>query len=118
VVKAADIWVSVQPGNKNTDDIPLDLNGCVHPETGGMSVFDNPNHLPKHRKPKWMPGGEGRDTLFEIDSQFLIGGIAIRNSDLKGHCLVEPSLVCPYSVYATAICSTRTNWRKVLCLKP
>ena len=100
------------------DDIHVDKDRSVHPQTGGMSVFDDPVHLPKHRKPKWMIGGEGRDNLFEIDAQFISGEIVARNNGTQGHVLVEPSVDCLYSVYATAICNTRSYWRKILCLKP
>lgn len=52
-------------------DIPVDNRKRVKPNTGGMSVFTDPVHLPYHRKPRWMDDGEGRDPLPDALNEYL-----------------------------------------------
>ena len=77
--------LGVRPKFDQNGDIPLDENGKVKPGTGGMSVFDDPDKLPKHRKPFWMRGGEGRDSLFKMDQKNLCPDLNLRYNGQKSH---------------------------------
>lgn len=96
-------------------DITIDKNDRVVPDTGGMSVFENPEKLPKHRKPVWMEGGIGRDPLFRMNQNLLPKELTLRCTGNDGHALVEPAYVCKYLAYSSALCGTRTSWAEVLC---
>lgn len=92
-------------------DLPLDPQGFVEPNTGGMSVVpDDPLNLPKHRRPRSL-GGEGRDPVFAIDVVILPNALSVR-MDTSTHALVEPRIRCHYSKYEKALYSTRKAWRK------
>src|SRR5689334_20370385 len=48
-------------------DIPVDDDGYVGPGEDGMSVSqDSPEHLPSHRRPRWL-GGESDDPLWQVE---------------------------------------------------
>ena len=48
-------------------DIPVDTNGMVHSETGGMPVSPSPDDLSTHRKPPEF-GGTGKNPVWEINT--------------------------------------------------
>ena len=103
-----------KPLDKNQYDIPIDKNERVKPLTGGMSVYENPEKLPKHRKPSWMDGGEGRDPLFQINQKDLSSNLKLRYDGKESHALIEPANICKYFEYSSALCSTRKYWR-IIC---
>ena len=96
-------------------DIPVDHRECVKPKTGGMSVFSDPGHLPKHRKPAWMFGGEGRDPLFVLADVLLPCDLVTTEEGTIKHYLIEPFVECPYSRYASALYHTCEHWQEVPC---
>lgn len=87
-----------------------------------MSVFDDPEQMPKHRKPAWLSGGEGRDPLFRIEATSLADrasavpvGLAVRYDGMRAHAVVEPAAACSYAALMTALCLTRAFWVEVSC---
>jgi hypothetical protein len=95
-------------------DLDADVQGRVHPLTGGMSVTaSNPRALPYHRRPQeW--GGKGRDPVFGTDASKLGDDLAPRVDDeATSHWLVEPARIMPADAYQRALCTTRLDWEKV-----
>ena len=91
-------------------DIPVDANGDVAPNTGGMSVvMDDPRSLPRARRPRSL-GGVGRHPVFCLDCEKLPPTLLVRPSG-RPHALVEPSAVCKLSEYEQALHSTQPDWR-------
>lgn len=114
--------LGARPGGVPHGDIAVDSSGLVQAATGGMSVFDDPQQLPKHRKPAWLAGGEGRDPLFHIRLTSLTNhvdrlpvALAVRYDGLRGHAVVEPATTCPFVAYMAALCLTRASWLEVQC---
>jgi hypothetical protein len=95
-------------------DIPVDDEGRVEPESGGMSVArDDPAYLPPHRRPP-SHGGTGSDPVWEIDEEELGEALVCRlDVPPEGHGLVEPLLVMTLDDYELALAETRDGWREV-----
>lgn len=92
-------------------DIPINEDGTVHPNTGGMSVTPNTlEQLPVFRLPKSL-GGEGRDPVFSFQVVDLPSTLALRR-DKPSHALVEPSKSCLFEEYEQNLHSTREDWVK------
>ncbi|NTX19499.1 hypothetical protein HT748_08285 [Burkholderia cepacia] len=52
-------------------DIPVDSNGMVHPDTGGISVApESARNLPPHRRPENL-GGTGKDCAYVLNTSDL-----------------------------------------------
>src|SRR5947209_19528862 len=63
--------LGVRPGVGFGTDIPVDSQGYVYPETGGLSVAPtDPIHLPTHRRPPEL-GGTGKDPVWRLSIQTL-----------------------------------------------
>lgn len=59
------------PDQHRDGDIPVDTDGMVEPETGGMSVSPPPpTNLALHRRPREY-GGRGKDPVFELETDDL-----------------------------------------------
>lgn len=92
-------------------DIPINEDGTVHPNTGGMSVTPNTlERLPVFRLPKSL-GGEGRDPVFSFQVVDLPSTLALRR-DKPNHALIEPSKSCLFEEYEQNLHVTRENWVK------
>lgn len=92
-------------------DIHIDIQGQVHPKTGGMSVTpDDYRQLPNHRLPESL-GGEGRDPVFSFEVVNLPSSLMLRR-DKPSHALVEPSNSCLFEEYEQNLHGTRENWVK------
>lgn len=95
-------------------DVNADVEGTVHPRTGGMSVTAaNPRALPNHRRPpEW--GGKGRDPVFSIEQANLGEDLDARpEASGSDHWFVEPARVMIAENYQRAIWTTRPAWDKV-----
>lgn len=110
--------LGVRPGFPPVGDVGEDDAGSVHPGGGGMSVFREPELIPKHRKPAWLPGGEGRDSLFHIDARLLLPGLQVRLDGQPGHAVLEPAELCTMLAFQAALCRTRGTWMEVPCPTP
>ncbi|RYF69384.1 MAG: hypothetical protein EOO39_17645, partial [Cytophagaceae bacterium] len=92
-------------------DIPIDANGNVHPNTGGISVSPSPNDLPSHRKPPGF-GGTGKDPVWKINTNDL-GGDLKHIPDKPGHGTIQPSRTMSFDDYQKALADTQKKWKKV-----
>lgn len=92
-------------------DIPVDAQGNVHPNTGGVSVAPyTPGNLPSHRRPTTL-GGTGRDDVWGIDSGDL--GPDLRYvQDCPTHGTIQPTRTMPANEYQDALKRTKSRWRK------
>lgn len=95
-------------------DIPIDAQGMVHPETGGMSVSPHdPMGLPEHRRPPSL-GGTGKDPVFSMNSQSLPEGLQYRPDPRspQTHGFIEPSGPMSIEEYQRLLGSTASSWTK------
>ncbi len=101
--------LGVRPGI----DIPV-TEGKVRPGVGGPSVsLDDALNLPKHRRPEEY-GGTGRDPVFELDLDDLIGGLRLRvDPDEPTHGFLEPASEMQLADYRELIETTLASWRRV-----
>jgi hypothetical protein len=103
-------------------DIPIDPNGCVHPGTGGMSVYSSMRAMPARMIPKRLqsivPFAAGSNNLkiWAIgEGPFASGSVAARLSlridpeDVL-HGFVEPSAIMTFEQYVGALIETRLLW--------
>jgi RHS repeat-associated protein len=102
-------------GARPKDDIPLDAQDTVKPETGGVSVSpDSPMNLPPHRRPPDV-GGSGKDPVWCIRVCDLGPNLNYR-ADPKnptGHGFIEPTYPMSFNAYQNALANTRDRWRRV-----
>ncbi len=101
-------------GARSPDDITPDLEGKVHPGTGGMSITPgDPLLLPPHRRPSHLAGGYGKDPAWEIREEQLGSDLLLRLDPREPgeHGFVEPSSVVLLDAYQQALCSTAPGWR-------
>ena len=94
-------------------DIPIDPQGEVWPNTGGMSANLDAASIPSYRLPEaW--GGEGKDLdLYAILHDDLPDDLIFSLKD-KGHGFIEPIRPMSYDEMQQLIHMTRFAWRKVL----
>jgi hypothetical protein len=99
------------PPNENADIEP-DLNGIVHPGTGGMSASPNsPMNLPVSKRPPEL-GGKGKDPIWCISSCNLGPGLTYTPDTTKpGHGFIEPSTPMPISKYQQLLEGTQKQWK-------
>jgi hypothetical protein len=91
-------------------DIPIDAQGYVHPQTGGMSVtVDDVMYLPAHRRPSDF-NGTRKDPIFSINKEQLPKTLKARQQGSLHHHLIEPSDTCTFFQYDFALCLTRLSW--------
>lgn len=94
-------------------DIPIDAQGYVHPQTGGMSVtVDDVMYLPAHRRPPNF-NGTGKDPVFSIKKEKLPKTLTARQQGSLHHYLIEPGDTCTLTQYELNLSSTRPNWVKL-----
>ena len=104
-------------------DLPVDPNGKVQPQTGGMSVAPDwrklPDHLIPRRLKRLIPRARGRDDLvcWRLgDAEFLdcqcIALLVLRvdpaQPDKQG--FIEPASPMSIADYRSALASTRDDW--------
>jgi hypothetical protein len=102
-------------GVRSLIDIPVDEDGMVEPETGGMSVSpESPEHLPVHRRSESF-GGTGPDPVWEISDEELGEGLIYREDYVESlpHGLVEPAWRMRLDEYEDLLGATRTLWRRL-----
>jgi hypothetical protein len=101
-------------------DIPVDSNGNVSPNTGGMSVAPEWRTLLFYQIPKrlrhFAPGATGNDKLacWRLgESQFADGpvadGLKLRINSPK-HGTIEPVEVVPIETFQADLAATRDRW--------
>ena len=98
-----------------SDDIAVDADSMVYPDTGGLSVAPGaPENLPRHRRPPEY-GGTGRDPVWCIDSCDLPDGLKYRPDpdNPTGHGFLEPSLPMPIEEYQDLLAQTQPIWDRV-----
>jgi RHS repeat-associated protein len=98
--------LGVRPGV----DIPVDANGRVHPNTGGMSVSPAIEDLPSHRRPP-EHGGTGKDPVWKLNTSNLGDDLA-HVPDKPGHGTIQPSKSMPLSRFQTALANLKSGWAK------
>jgi hypothetical protein len=104
-------------------DIPVDGNGDVHPNTGGMSVAPEWRKLPDHLIPRRLkhliPRARGRDDLvcWRLDDlEFFDGqpiGLSVLRVDpaqLDNHGFIEPASLMSIAEFQSALSSTCEDW--------
>ncbi len=109
-------YLSVRPNV----DIPVDEDGMVDPETGGMSVSPPPvENLHPLRLPREY-GGLGKDPVFDIETDGLPDTLAYRPDpdNPEGHGFLEPSRRMPFVEYERAVHATRPLWRRLRLASP
>ncbi len=73
------------------------------------AVPQDPNHLPRHRKPASL-GGLGIDPVWKIDSNELGPNLRFRY-DSATHGFVEPKYPMTLQEYQDALARTRDKWQ-------
>lgn len=97
----------------NFQDIPIDNQGTVHPQTGGLSVTpDNPDTLPAHLIP-YSRGGGGNKPVFMIENSSLSSDLFFRRDPKNphNHGFIEPSISMQIETYQETLCATRSFWK-------
>ena len=110
-VEASARGLGARPGT----DIPVDADGLVHPNTGGISMSPSPGDLPPHRKPPEF-GGTGKDPIWKIDSDNL-GDNLKYIPDKPGHGTIQPSKSMSLGKYQEALGGLQNQFEKVECGK-
>lgn len=96
--------LGVRPGV----DIPVDADGMLHPNSGGVSVSPSPNDLPSHRRPPSF-GGTGKDPVWSIDINNLGPDLKFV-PDSPGHGTIQPSRSMTLEEYQKALFETFGKW--------
>ena len=101
-------------GARPMADIPVDGNGVVLPQTGGMSVSPGIGGLPPHRRPPQY-GGTGKDPVYCTCISDLPPSLGYRPDPANptGHGFVEPSTPMSLDQYQRSLGGTRSKWRLV-----
>jgi hypothetical protein len=89
-------------------DIPIDEEGVVAPETGGMSVNRSLSELPRHRRPR-SQGGTGDDPAWKLSVSDLPDSLVFRQ-DSTSHAVIEPAYAMELGDYEDALAVTRDSW--------
>lgn len=96
-------------------DIPVDGDGCVDPETEGVSVIPPPvENMDPHRRPPAF-GGTGKDPVFVLDTDELPRNLVYRPdpADPERHGFLEPARRMRFGEYLAAVQDTRALWREL-----
>ena len=95
-------------GARPNTDIPIDENGMVHPNIGGISTSPSPYDLPEHRRPAAY-GGTGKDPVWSIDINDL-GPDLKYVPDSPKHGTIQPTRVMTVEEYQEALVETVLRW--------
>jgi hypothetical protein len=97
-------------------DIEMDDEGFVGPGDGMSVAQDSPEHLPNHRRPRWL-GGEGDDPLWQIEEDEIGETLNYRlDEPPTGHGVIEPAWRMILEDYELALAETRDAWTE--CPQP
>jgi hypothetical protein len=114
------LGVRVGPGPK--DDIAMQEDGFLHPDTGGMTVSpDDPMFLPEHRRPKQF-GGRGRDPVWVMSHDRIADPLFYRPDDpdkngATTHAVIEPAAIVTEARFQEDLASTQAHWREVTLIR-
>jgi hypothetical protein len=107
------------PPDKNAD-LPVESDGTVRPNTGGMSVAPAWRHLPRWRISRRLrgqiEGASGSPNVFcwrMGSGPFIAERVAthlLLHPDSSAHGTVEPDRQMPLSDYQGALAATRDQW--------
>lgn len=106
-------WSARALGARCNIDIPIDENGCVEPEMGGVSVSPPPpENLPPIRLPREL-GGKGKDPVWEMETDELPDGLVYRPDpdNPEAHGFIEPARRMTFEEYQRILHEARTLWR-------
>lgn len=99
-------------GVREGHDLPVDEEGYVEPEAGGMSVTpEDPRLMRQSLRPRAL-GGTGRHPLWALDEGHLPADLSWRPHG-EGHGVVEPTQRTTFASYRTALQLTRPSWDEV-----
>jgi hypothetical protein len=104
-----------QLGARREDDLPVDADGFVEPETGGVSVApEAAKRLPIHRRPA-EHGGDGRDPVWKLSVNALPDGLRYRpdEEDPENHGTIEPSRRMTFDEFQEKVAATQPSWTLV-----
>jgi RHS repeat-associated protein len=106
--------LGARPGPGPGTDIPVGKGGIVRPRTGGMSVNDVIEAIPRHNKPPEWGGDAKNIKMFTMDSCALPTGLVLTPDPRNPlHGLVEPELTMHLDQYQGLLASTRDSWQVV-----
>ena len=103
--------LGVRPGT----DIPVDADGFVRPQSGGLSVTPiDIRYLPPHVRPIRFPGGRGKLPVFGLHTAHLRMPLMLRldPGNPERHAFVEPDAAMLLRDYQTALCATASHWQE------
>jgi hypothetical protein len=123
------LLLGVRVGPGENDDINPNVDGCVEPARGGMSVSPSVEALPPHRLPRRLQkkypqrfpeasGPNGVHCWSMGEGPFVTERVADRlrlrldPDDPERHGLVEPDDRMKTEDYEDALAATRNQWRK------
>jgi hypothetical protein len=111
---------SHQLGVRAGIDLPVDENGNVHPEMGGMSVSPDWKLLPYFLIPKRLRqlvpaarGSNSRRCWKMGDGPFELGNLAeglVLRPDSQEHGVVEPAQATSLTEFQAELAATREHW--------
>lgn len=90
-------------------DVEPDVDGVVHPQTGGMSVFSAIRALPISRLPTAHGGYNKKDLLFVIDESAVAAPL-VHRPDHGAHGTIQPKEAMHIDAYQRALCQTKPIW--------
>jgi hypothetical protein len=95
----------------------VDVNDCVHPGTGGLSVApDDPERISLPFRPRTF-GGAGKDPAWALDAALLPAQLVCRVDSPGRHGLIEPARTMKLAEYEAALTATRSLWMPVYVLR-
>ncbi len=103
--------LGVRPGT----DLPVDTDGFVRGESGGLSVTPSDmRYLPPHVRPIRLPGGRGRLPVFGLHTGHIRAPLSLRPEpgNPERHAFIEPDSVMALADYQTALCATGPHWQE------
>ena len=113
----AAMCLGLRPG-----EVPVDQDGNIHPQTGGLSVYSSMRVIPARMVPKRLqprvPGAAGNNNLaiWALGSgPFASGPIDDRltlriDPDDPEHGFIEPNAIMSIEDYERALIATRAAW--------
>jgi hypothetical protein len=107
--------LGAKPGVGRYDDIAVDGNGDVWPNTGGMSVnLLTPCNLPPHKLARSLGGVESNDPTWAIPIALLPQDLSLAPDPGNPlHVYVEPSFRMSLGSYQDSLATTAPFWEKV-----